>query len=138
MATIELSNPNGKWQRNYLSSNITDFGYLPAHTTKVQQQQHQRNNNQQQQQLHYQSQQPQTTGAQLHKLLVNGTTGNITSVNSVLTAVASSSQMTTPEMARLPGGAELNILPAGTNGTSLYRSNGKLTAIVNNGFTFKG
>lgn len=41
------------------------------------------------------------------------------------------------EFPRLPGGAELNILPTGTNGTSLYRSNGKV-AIINNGFNIKG
>lgn len=41
------------------------------------------------------------------------------------------------EFPRLPGGAELNILPTGPNGTNLYRSNGKV-AIINNGFNIKG
>lgn len=65
-------------------------------------------------------------GAQLQKLLVssNGTTAVTTTA------------MATPELARLPGGAELNILPTGTNGT-FYRNNGKL-AIVNNQITIKG
>ena len=53
----------------------------------------------------------------------------------MLTTTSAASNITS-ELARLPGGAELNILSAGTNGTSLYRG-GKL-AIVNNGFTFKG
>lgn len=37
----------------------------------------------------------------------------------------------TSELARLPGGAELNILPPlpNTNGTALYRSNGQLAII---------
>lgn len=66
---------------------------------------------------------------------MSGATGNITSANTVLTTTATP---VVSELARLPGGAELNILPAGANTTSLYRSNGKLTAIVNNGFSFKG
>lgn len=72
------------------------------------------------------------TGAQLHKLLVSGTTA---SSNGLTTSATNTSELT-----RLPGGAELNILSTGTNG--LYRSNnGKLSIVngVNGGaFTFKG
>lgn len=67
-----------------------------------------------------------TNGAQLQKLLVSS------GPTAVTTTVAG-----TPELARLPGGAELNILPTGTNGATIYRGNGKL-AIVNNGITIKG
>lgn len=44
----------------------------------------------------------------------------------------------TSESARLPGGAELNILPAGVNGAAVYRSNGKVQIVPNNGITIKG
>lgn len=64
-------------------------------------------------------------GPQLHKLLVSGTTSVVTQ----------SSTTVTPELARLPGGAELNILPNNSNGT-LYRS--QKLAFVNNGITIKG
>ena len=66
-----------------------------------------------------------TNGTQFHKLLVSGASTPVTPSSAA------------PELARLPGGAELNILPAGTNGATLYRGNGKL-AIVNNGMTIKG
>lgn len=74
-----------------------------------------------------------TNGAQLHKLLVSGASTNITSP--VITSTIVNSNGHTSELARLPGGAELNILPTGTNGTTaaLYQRNGKL--IVNNGLT---
>lgn len=72
-------------------------------------------------------------GAQLQKLLVNGTSANITTANTVMTT---STNKIANDFPRLPGGAELNILPTGTNGTSLYR-NGKV-AIINNGFNIKG
>lgn len=65
-----------------------------------------------------------TNGAQLHKLLVSGAPTSVTTT-------------ATPELARLPGGAELNILPTGTNSATIYRGNGKL-AIVNNGIAIKG
>lgn len=81
--------------------------------------------------MHHQS--PQVSGAQLHKLLVSGTTSMTTSSthSTMVKTVA-------PELARLPGGAELNILPAGSNGAhTLYRSQNKL-AIVSNGLTLKG
>lgn len=77
------------------------------------------------------------SGAQLHKLLVSGTTasGNNSAGNN---STVNHSGNVASELARLPGGAELNILPAGTNGTTaLYRGNGKL-AIVNNSITLKG
>lgn len=81
--------------------------------------------------MHHQS--PQVSGAQLHKLLVNGTTSMTTS-----STHSTMVQTMAPELARLPGGAELNILPAGSNGAhTLYRSQNKL-AIVNNGLTLKG
>lgn len=72
-----------------------------------------------------------TNAAQLHKLLVSGTTTNgspvtTSTITSVMPAMG-------PELARLPGG---NLMP-GTNGSALYRGNGKL-AIVNNGITIKG
>lgn len=67
-----------------------------------------------------QSTHPPVSGAQLHKLL---------SSSNIVTTSANSN-----ETARLPGGAELNILPATSNG--FYR-NQKL-AIVNNGITLKG
>lgn len=81
-----------------------------------------------------------TNGAQLHKLLVSGSNSTTNTVASTVNcAVAAVAAAGTPELARLPGGAELNILPAGTNGTtSIYRSNNGKVAIVNNGFTFKG
>ncbi|XP_037041027.1 probable GPI-anchored adhesin-like protein PGA18 [Bradysia coprophila] len=72
-------------------------------------------------------------GAQLQKLLVNGTQANITTANTVMTTTTNK---ITNEFPRLPGGAELNILPTGTNGTNLYRTNGKV-AIINNGFNIK-
>lgn len=67
-----------------------------------------------------------TNGAQLQKLLVSSGPAGVTSTIAA-----------TSELARLPGGAELNILPSGTNGATIYRGNGKL-AIVNNGITIKG
>lgn len=73
-----------------------------------------------------------TNGAHLHKLLVNSSGTNLTATPTILTAGSNNSELT-----RLPGGAELNILPAGSNGTPFYRGNGKL-AIVNNGVAFKG
>lgn len=88
------------------------------------------------------------TGAQLHKLLISSTNNSSTSNNGITTistsgtttgySNGSSPIMTTtitPELARLPGGAELNILPAGTNGATalpLYRTTGhggKLTFV---------
>ncbi len=51
--------------------------------------------------------------------------------------MTTSTNKITNEFPRLPGGAELNILPTGTNGTNLYRTNGKV-AIINNGFNIKG
>lgn len=69
-----------------------------------------------------------TNGAQLHKLLVSGTSATDTS--SVTTVMSS-------DLARLPGGAELNILPANTNGSTTYYRSQKL-AIVNNGISLKG
>lgn len=85
-------------------------------------------------------------GAQLHKLLMsavsaNGATGvgNGGAINTTISTNGSSSTyVSAAEVGRLPGGAELNILPTATNGTaSLYRGNGKLS-IVNNGISLKG
>lgn len=54
-------------------------------------------------QTHHHHHHQQVTGAQLHKLLLsNGTTAT----------TSPSPNAVTPELARLPGGAELNILPA--------------------------
>lgn len=73
------------------------------------------------------------TGAQLHKLLVSGNTA-------IPAQSASNNNNASSELARLPGGAELNILQAGSNGTAnLFRNGGKLSLVNNgNGFTFKG
>ncbi|XP_055296493.1 uncharacterized protein DDB_G0284459 isoform X2 [Sitodiplosis mosellana] len=70
-----------------------------------------------------------TNGAHLHKLLVSGASTNLTTP--VITSTFGNGTMTngTSELARLPGGAELNILPPNTNGTALYRSNGQLAII---------
>ncbi|GAB0088074.1 probable GPI-anchored adhesin-like protein PGA55 [Sergentomyia squamirostris] len=81
---------------------------------------------------------PQATGAQLHKLLATGTgQGVATTMVSTSGVSASTMPSMTPELARLPGGAELNILPAGPNGTIYRGQSGKL-AIMNNGITLKG
>lgn len=76
-----------------------------------------------------------SNGAQLHKLLVSGASTNITSPV-ITSTIVNGGINGASELARLPGGAELNILPTGSNGTALYRGNGKL--IVNNGLTIKG
>ncbi|XP_031626881.1 probable GPI-anchored adhesin-like protein PGA55 [Contarinia nasturtii] len=71
-----------------------------------------------------------TNGAHLHKFLVSGASTNLTAP--VITSTFVNGTMTngTSELARLPGGAELNaILPPNTNGTTLYRSNGQLAII---------
>lgn len=65
----------------------------------------------------------------MHKLLVNGVTTNLTTPVITSTYVNGSTNGTS-ELARLPGGAELNaILPQNTNGAALYRSNGQLAII---------
>lgn len=69
-----------------------------------------------------------TNGAHLHKLLVNGVSTNLTTPVITSTFVNGTTNGTS-ELARLPGGAELNILPPNTNGTALYRSNGQLAII---------
>lgn len=97
------------------------------------------------------------TSAQLHKLLISSSTtssNGITTISSSGYSNGSSPSTTatiTPELARLPGGAELNILPAGTNGATalpLYRATpgpgGKLTFVnaistgSGTGLTLKG
>ncbi|XP_055912715.1 uncharacterized protein LOC129946528 isoform X2 [Eupeodes corollae] len=79
-------------------------------------------------------------GAQLHKLLmsaVSASAGNGGGTNTISNG-NSSNYVSAAEVGRLPGGAELNILPTATNGTtSIYRGNGKLS-IVNNGISLKG
>lgn len=72
-----------------------------------------------------------TNGAQLHKLLVSGAPTNITSPV-ITSTIVNGKGNASSELARLPGGAELNILPTGTT-SALYQRNGKL--IVNNGLT---
>ncbi|XP_059611594.1 uncharacterized protein LOC132258333 isoform X2 [Phlebotomus argentipes] len=74
---------------------------------------------------------PQAGGAQLHKLLATGQAPGVSTA-----AVSASVSSVTPELARLPGGAELNILPAGPNGAIYRGQSGKL--IMNNGITLKG
>ncbi|XP_053692223.1 mucin-5AC-like isoform X2 [Sabethes cyaneus] len=166
LATIELSTPaNVQSQSN--QTQRTTGGSGSMHGTTV-------NNsntsslhlssqlsNQSSQTSTHQSQQPQIqqmTSAQLHKLLLsstgtNGLNGFTNGSNGLVTSAAYANGNTTsitPELARLPGGAELNILPAGTNGTTampLYRTTGgqqgKLSfvnAISSNGtgLTLKG
>lgn len=68
-----------------------------------------------------------TNGAHLHKLLVNGTSTNLTTP--VITSTIVNGTNGTSELARLPGGAELNILPPNSNGATIYRSNGQLAII---------
>lgn len=68
-----------------------------------------------------------TNGAHLHKLLVSGASTNLTTP--VITSTFVNGTTNGSELARLPGGAELNILPPNTNGTALYRSNGQLAII---------
>ncbi|XP_055703142.1 uncharacterized protein LOC129801810 isoform X2 [Phlebotomus papatasi] len=80
---------------------------------------------------------PQTGGAQLHKLLATGQAPGATTTMVSTSGVSASVSSVTPELARLPGGAELNILPAGPNGTIYRGQSGKL-AIMNNGITLKG
>jgi hypothetical protein len=85
------------------------------------------------------------SGPQLHKLLVSGTT---TMANGTSSHVVTGAQQLgngggvvfTSELARLPGGAELNILPAGTNGatTTYYRGGSGLAILNNGGLSLKG
>lgn len=141
LATIELSTPanvqpqSNQTQRTTGGNSISSSNL--SHLTSSQP-----SSRHPQQQTHIQS----MTGAQLHKLLIsstNSSTSNgITTISSAGTTTGysngSSPIMTTtitPELARLPGGAELNILPAGTNGATalpLYRTTGhggKLTFV---------
>ncbi|XP_039451429.1 serine-rich adhesin for platelets isoform X1 [Culex pipiens pallens] len=156
LATIELSSPtNVQSQPSQVhrttggNNGITSSAIVPHNHNHqhLPSQTHQHHHHQPHQQIQ------QVTGAQLHKLLLssaavtNGTPTTTTTINGG----------TTPELARLPGGAELNILPAGSNGSTttatlpLYRTTtvggpqtqaGKLTfvnAIANgNGLTLKG
>lgn len=69
-----------------------------------------------------------TNGAHLHKLLVSGTSTNI-STPVITSTIVNGTTNGSSELGRLPGGAELNILPPNTNGTTLYRSNGQLAII---------
>lgn len=84
---------------------------------------------------------PNSGGAQLHKLLMSAVSASTVAgggSTNTITNGSSSSFVSAAEVGRLPGGAELNILPTATNGTaSLYRGNGKLS-IVNNGISLKG
>lgn len=67
----------------------------------------------------------------MHKLLVSGGGNGV--ANTTTTNAAD-------HLPRLPGGAELNLLHAGSNGAPhLFRTSGKLSLVNNgNGFTFKG
>jgi hypothetical protein len=77
------------------------------------------------------------TGAQLHKLLVNGSPATTTNINTLNIPVTQQSNRMHPELSRLAGGAELNVLPNPPNGTVYRNQSGKL-AIVNNNLTIKG
>lgn len=132
LATIELSNPTSKYTIYWLclSLQLQIFQFLFIYLWLIIFPVQQRN-------MSMSNLGPHQTatlvpnganGAQLHKLLVSGAPPT-----AVTTTLA-----TQQELARLPGGAELNILPTGTNGATIYRGgNGKL-AIVNNGLTIKG
>ncbi|XP_055696015.1 mucin-2-like isoform X2 [Lutzomyia longipalpis] len=80
---------------------------------------------------------PQTSAAQLHKLLATGQTAACTTTMVSTSGVNTSVPSVQPELARLPGGAELNVLPTGPNG-AIYRGQSGKLAIVNNGFPLKG
>lgn len=69
-----------------------------------------------------------TNGAHLHKLLANGVSTNLTTPV-ITSTIVNGSANGTSELARLPGGAELNILPPNTNGATIYRGNGQLAII---------
>ncbi|XP_055845907.1 uncharacterized protein LOC129911921 isoform X2 [Episyrphus balteatus] len=76
-------------------------------------------------------------GAQLHKLLMSAVSAGGGATNTISNG-NTSTYVSAGEVGRLPGGAELNILPTATNATaSLYRGNGKLS-IMNNGISIKG
>lgn len=128
LATIELSSP-GKCFVNirlfFFSLQFTNIYKFNFIVTQHQQQ------SQQQQRIHTSS--AQASGAQLHKLLMGGASGGVGGgcINHQTTPIVTTSS---GELSRLPGGAELNILPASTNG--LYRN--QKVAIVNNGLTLKG
>lgn len=81
------------------------------------------------------------TGAQLHKLLVNGTP-TTTNINTLTIPVSQHHQhqgnRITPELSRLSGGADLNLIPATTH-NGIYRGqSGKLAIVNNNSLTIKG
>ena len=71
---------------------------------------------------------PPVTGAQLHKLLVNGPT---TTTN--IGTLSMPQQTRISELSRLAGGAELNLLPANSNG-AIYRQTGGKLAIMKGKF----
>ncbi|KAJ6634724.1 Max-binding protein MNT [Pseudolycoriella hygida] len=104
--------PAGLTLSQVVSLPVRVIGPTPMATIELSNSNIQRNHN------HLQT----ANGAQLQKLLVNGTTANISTANAVMTT---STNKIANEFPRLPGGAELNILPTGTNGTNLYR-NGKV------------
>jgi MAX-binding protein len=132
LATIELS-PNGNfWNRKIFFFLSLKLNFYPI---SVAQQTHHRSNPQNHQLITT----PMTTsvsGQQLHKLLVSGTT--TTANGSASHAGNGGGVVFTSELARLPGGAELNILPAGTNGATIYRGGSGLAILNNGGIGFKG
>ncbi|XP_055635541.1 uncharacterized protein LOC129775188 isoform X2 [Toxorhynchites rutilus septentrionalis] len=175
LATIELSTPANVQPQASQAQRITggnnnisssNLSHLTSQSSSqsILSGSHQHLQNHHSHQHHHHPQ--QVTGAQLHKLLLSSNTQNGMSLNgtngssivssstggyingsTTATAVVSTTTIT-PEMARLPGGAELNILPAGTNGATalpLYRTTGQpgKLAFVNaipgsNGLTLKG
>lgn len=82
------------------------------------------------------------TGAQLHKLLVNGSPAITTNINSLNIPVTQQTHQQgnriTPELSRLAGGAELNVLPNAPNGTVYRNQSGKLAIVNSNNLTIKG
>lgn len=171
LATIELSTANVQPQSNQAqrttggnSLHNSSSSNNPSHLTSITTSQPsiQSSSSSNHTHHHHHLQQPthiQTmTGAQLHKLLISssatGASNGISTTTSTTGYSNGGSTPTTtitPELARLPGGAELNILPAGTNGATalpLYRATtgqgGKLTFLnaistgSGTGLTLKG
>ncbi|XP_058825104.1 mucin-5AC isoform X2 [Topomyia yanbarensis] len=167
LATIELSTPaNVQSQSNQAQRTIGgngSFNGTNSSTNSLHLSSHPSNQSSQTT-THQQIQ--QMTGAQLHKLLLsstnahglNGFTSSSNNTNNGTNIVSStafsngpvSTTTITPELARLPGGAELNILPVGTNSATalpLYRTTGQpgklafvnaISASNGGGLTLKG
>uniref|UniRef100_U5ESY6 Max-binding protein MNT n=1 Tax=Corethrella appendiculata TaxID=1370023 RepID=U5ESY6_9DIPT len=145
LATIELSSPANVSQSHSVQSLRNSSN--PSTTINAIHTNH-----------HLQKHQPQqltsttVSGAQLQKLLISGGSGSTLTTsqtngqhfstsnnsNDLHTTINGNGTLTTTTITsdqRLPGGAELNILPAGTNGTTtaLYRGQSAKLAFLNSG-----